>query len=192
MPPDSGLSPARFGAMVAEGYTSPRRSMARILGMQPDERARLLMVAIGIVISSLGFVALGQRAEEAGPDSVFLGYIVAVLAGLLQYYIFAWVIGTASRAFGGEGDREQDRTLVAWWALVTSPLPVLMVVGMQKGESPVAALLMVGAAILSFVLLAAYIAEVHRFRSTARVCGAIMGMLLVLSLVLSSLLPMPG
>jgi len=120
---------------------------------------------------------------------VVFGYVLTVLAGLLQYYIVASVTGTVSRAEGGQGDREADRTLVAWWALVTAPLPVVMVLAVGAGQSPVAVLVLFGAAILSLVLLAAYITEAHGFASTARVCGAILMLIMIFSFVVTSLLP---
>jgi len=176
--------------MMAEGYTAPRRSVARILMMQPDERTRLLMVGISIIVGTLGFALMGH--PEGGPEGrVILGYLVTVVAGLLQYYGIAWIIGIVCGATGGEGTREDSRTLVAWWALVTSPLPVIMMAALRAGQSPGAALVLIGAAVLSFVLLAAFIAETHRYTSTARVCGAMMALLMIFSFVLSSILPMP-
>ncbi len=191
MPDDSGLSPSRLGALIVEGYSAPRKSMAYVLAMRPDEQARLLMVGIGIVVGALGFALLGDRGEGGAQGAGILGYVATVIAGLLQYYGFAWIVGIVCRAAGGAGDRETDRTIVAWWALVTAPLPVAMMLAIRAGDSPFAMLILLGSAILSLVLLAAYIAEAHRFHSTGRVCGAIMVLLMIFSFVLSSILPMP-
>ncbi len=76
--------------------------------------------------------------------------------------------------------------------LVTSPLPIIMMVAMQNGESSGAVLVLFGVAVLTLVLLAAYITEVHRFRSTATVVGAMIGFLMVFSFVFSAMLPVPG
>lgn len=189
MQPDNTPAPLNLLALIAEGYTAPRQSMARVLSMRPDESMRLMMVGIGIVVGALGFAALGERNVEAGQGGVIFGYVVAVLAGLLQYYIFAWITGTVSRAMGGQGDREADRTLVAWWALVTAPLPVVMVLAVGAGQSPFAVFVLFAAAILSLVLLAAYITEAHGFTSTARVCGTIIMLIMIFSFVMTSLLP---
>jgi len=189
VPPDSTPAPLNLAALIAEGYTAPRQSMARVLALRPDEPMRLMMVGIGIVVGALGFAALGERTAEAGQGGVVFGYVLTVIAGLLQYYIFALITGTVSRAMGGQGDREADRTLVAWWALVTAPLPVVMVLAVGAGQSPVAVLVLFGAAILSLVLLAAYITEAHGFTSTARVCGAILMLIMIFSFVVTSLLP---
>lgn len=191
MPPDNGLTPARLFALIVEGYTAPRQSMARVLAMQPDERARLLMVCIGVAVGAMGFALFGERNPAAGQGSPVLGYLVTVLAGLLQYYGFAWLIGLGSAVFGGKGETEDNRTLVAWWALVTAPLPVVMMASLQSVQSPFAAITLVGSGILSVVLLAAYITQTHHFASTGRVCGAIMMMVMIFSFILSSILPMP-
>jgi len=191
VPPDNALSPARFGALIVEAYTSPRQSMARILAMQPDERARLLMVVMGTVISMVGFVALGEREEAVGPGVVLFGYIVTILGALVQYFVASWVLGTVCRAFGGEGTHEQDRTMVAWLSLVTSPVSAVLLLGLRGGGSPLVVVMVLVVTIVLFAVLSAFIAEVHRFRSTGRVAGATLALLLILSLVLSSLLPMP-
>jgi len=188
---NGALTPARFGAMIAEGYTAPRQSMARILSFQPSEQSRLLMVVIGTVISMIGYLALGQRTQEVGLSGIVFGYAVTTLAAILQYYVSAWVIGTACRAFGGKGQPEQDRTMIAWLSLVTSPVSVIMLLGLQGSSSPVLALLVIIVAIVLFILLSAYIAEVHGFHSTARVAGAMMALMIVISLVMSSFISMP-
>ena len=191
MLPDSHLSPARFGALMAEAYTSPRQSMRRILAMQPDERARLLMVVMGTVISMIGFVALGQREEVPGPGVIVFGYVVTILGALLQYYILAWLVGTACRSFGGKGEFKDDRTMIAWLSLVTSPVSPLLLIGVRASDSPGIALMVIAVTILLFTLLSSFIAEVHRFRSAVRVAGAVIVLLLIISISLSSLLPMP-
>ncbi len=180
-----------LGVMVAEGYSAPRQSMARVLALRPDESERLLMVGIGIAVGALGFALLGDRGEESGPQPIIVQYLATIMTGLFQYYVLARIIGFIARAAGGVGDQDADRTLVAWWALVTAPLPVIMMVAIQNVESPLATLFLFGAAILTMVLLAAYIAETHGFQSTARVCGAMIGLLMVFSFVLTSIIPVP-
>lgn len=189
---DSGLSPAQLGALIVEGYTAPRASMARVLRMHPDERARLLMVGIGIVVSAMGVALSGPPPDpDFEPGNPMLSYIITVVAGVVQYIAFSWFIGLVCSFAGGAGSAEDSRTLVAWWTLVTSPLPLLMMMALSGGQSPAAAFLLIIGAILSFVLLAAYIAETHQFKSTARVCGVMLALLMVVSFILSSLIPMP-
>ena len=192
MPPDNTDQPLRLGALIAEGYAAPRRSMARVLALRPDEGERLLMVGIGIVVSALGFALIGRPETEAGPGGVILGYVAAVVMGLFQYFLFSFLVGLLSRAAGGTGDRDTDRTVVAWWSLVTAPLPVVMMAMLRNGgESPMAALVLLVCAILTLVLLAAYVAEGHGFRSTGRVIGAMFVILMIFSFVVSSIVPMP-
>lgn len=200
MPEDNAPQPLRLAALIAEGYLAPRKSMARVLALRPDEPERLMMVAIGIVGSALGYALMGgQTVQDAngqdvefGPAGVLLGYIVTIFAGLFQYYVLARLIGFVSRATGGVGDQDADRTLVAWWTLVTAPLPVIMMASYRNIEMPLAPLLMVASAILTMVLLAAYIRQAHGFSSTARVCGAMIGILMLFSFVFRSLLPVPA
>ncbi len=192
MPQDNASAPLHLGALLMEGYVAPRQSMARVLAMRPDEGERLIMVGIGIAIGALGFAMFGERGETVNTGSVVLGYLVTILTGLFQYYVLARVIGFVARAAGGAGDQEMDRTLVAWWAIVTAPLPVVMMISLQNIESPLAGLFLLGSSILTMILLGAYIAQTHGFQSTARVCGAMIGILMLFSFVLTSLVPMPG
>ncbi len=191
----SGLSLQRLLTLVAEGYTAPRESMAHVLRMHPDERARLLMVGIGIAVSLLGVALLGDRPadavegiEDGASTGPVAGYALTVIAAILQYYFFAWLVGLVCSAMGGTGTAEQSRTVVAWWELVTAPLRVVITLALFA-SSPVAAFMLLAAAILSFVIMAAYIAETHGFTSTARVCGVMLAMLLLISFILSSFLP---
>ena len=192
MPQDNTPASLGLGALIAEGYMAPRRSVARVLALRPDEGERLMMVGIGIAVSALGFALLGGQGEDVAAGAVAMGYLVTVLAGLFQYFILARIIGFISRLAGGTGDPEDDRTIVAWWALVTAPLPVIMMASLRNPESPLAVLFLIGASILTMVLLAAYITQAHGFKSTARVCGAMICFLMIFSFVLTSLVPVPA
>ena len=195
VPPDSARDPLRLGTLIAEGYLSPRRSMERVLALRPDESDRLTMVGIGIAVGALGAALLGRSPEQEATDAsgglVFVGYLLTVVAGLLQYYVVARVIGFFARAMGGEGTWEDDRSVVAWWTLVTAPLPVVLVAAARSGQSPLAMLIMIACAVLFTVLLAAYIAGAHRFRSTLLVCGTMFAILTVVGMIVGSLVPMP-
>ncbi len=200
MQEDDAPQPLRLAPLIAEGYVAPGRSMARVLALRPDEPERLMMVGIGIIGSALGYALMGgQTVQDAnGQDVEFglagmlLGYVVTAIAGLFQYYVLARLIGFISRATGGTGDKDADRTLVAWWTLVTAPLPAIMMASYHNIEMPLAPLLMVASAILTMVLLAAYIRQAHGFSSTARVCGAMLGLLMLFGFVFRSLLPVPA
>ncbi len=181
--------PLRLGALIAEGYLNPRQSMARILSLDIDEGDRLLMVAIGIVVSCFGVAFTDSRDEEIGVIVIVFGYLLTIIGGLLQYRFVSWLVGIISREMGGAGRGEDNYTLTAWWMLVTAPLPIIMMVAMRNGNSGIAVFVLFIVAALTLVLLAAYITEVHRFRSTGRVIGAMVALLMVFSFVIGAFLP---
>jgi hypothetical protein len=178
--------------MMAEGYTAPRESMARILSMRLDGQVRMMMVGFDIVVSALARAVFGARADDAGLFTALQGYATLAFGIVLQYAIFGWLIGFAARSFGGEGATENGYTVIAWQMFVTTPLTVALVwVLASGGTSPTSGLILMLAVILSFVLLAAYITEAFRFRSVAIVAGTMLGMVMAFSFILALLLPMP-
>ena len=189
MPEANGAPPLRLGALIAEGYLNPRRSMARVLSLNPDEGDRLMMVGISIAVGCLGVTLTDAREEEAGFIFILFGYLLTVIFGLLQYRFVSWLVGIISRETGGTGRGEDNYTLTAWWMLVTAPLPIVMMIAMRNGGSPFAVLILFIVAALTLVLLAAYITEVHRFRSTGRVVGTMVAFVMVFSFVLGAFLP---
>lgn len=176
-------------AWIVQGYTAPRASMARVLDMRIDEASRLLMVGIGIAVSALGFALFGERPEGSAASAILAGYMLSIAGGLIQYRLVAAVVGIVSRAAGGQGSAQDNLTLTAWWMLVTAPVPLVMTVAIQNGDSPFATLILIATSVLSIVLLAAYIAETHKFHSTGRVFGSIFLILTLVGFVISNLIP---
>ena len=190
--PDPSKTSFDIGALLTQGYLSPRRSMANILAMQLDEHARLLMVMTGVVISLLGLAMFVGHPETATGPGIIAGYGLSVLLGLAQYRLVAIITGFICGFLGGNGSANDNLSMAAWWALVTAPLTVLMALSVKNGETQFAALTLIFATVLSMVLLAAYIAETHAFRSTASVCGGMFAILMLIGFVISSFLPVAG
>lgn len=194
MPEHKPLTPLQLGEMIAEGYTAPRASMRRVLSMQLDGPTRMMIVGFSIVVNALARAVFIGQGADVSLGAVIQGYVSLALGVVLQYAILGWLVGFAARSFGGVGEQSTGYTIVAWQILVTIPLMVVLVWALSTATqtpSPVAGLVILMAGILSFVLLAAYIAEAYQFRSVMIVVGTMLGMIMVFGFVLSLILPMP-
>lgn len=179
--------------LMAAGIMEPRPTMARVLGMELDEGARLAMVAFSVALSGIGYALTGgitSGLEAAGfpPVPAALGYFALIFGALLQYLVFSGLINRIGGAIGGKADAQQSRTTAAWWMFATAPLQLLQAVAIGIAPPPLASLVMFGTSIFMLWLLAAYVTEAHGFQSTGMTFGVVVGVSLVIAMILSSFL----
>lgn len=192
MTDNGGPAQDPFLRMMQGAYTDPRSSVRALLNFQPDERTRLLMVLIGVVVAIIGVaISGGLGGPVVDPEtgerieiSRWSVYGLLLIFGWLQYKLFSFLMAFAGSIVGGAGDGEACRTAVAWWALMTAPIQLLP--GLLSGISP-----MLGPMALSFSvllglwMLAAATAEAHGFRNTLATLGGILGVSFAVALLLS-------
>jgi len=159
-----------------------RRTTARLVGARPSDGYLLQL----LLLSTVGFVlAWTIRAVLVpGPDGLRLIAVpVDALAAMVTFrlvglYVLSILLALACRALGGRGSHRETRIAVFWAALVAAPFDVaaaLAVLGFYQLSLwfPILAApqLLNGfywIGLLAFAwYLAAAIAQVHLFRSTA-------------------------
>ncbi len=196
-----------IGAVVENiigGYLHPRSSVRRLLAAGHGFDAALQMLLLGYLIGEIFMIITpGARPDEApGPS---FGHIVALFEALVRFAILAALVCFVGRLFGGRGNLRQTAVVLAWYTLVTSFVVPLFMPALQQvfaaasataadPSTPVSlpaasAVIVLATSGLFLWLLAAYIAELHGFSRTIGVLSAILGAGLVLSLLVSSVVP---
>ena len=183
--------------MIGEGYTAPRHTMRRLLDAGYGLQVALTFLALAFLIEAILAILFGGRA-----GGVSLGvYFVNAALQLAVFFLLSGLIQAVGRAAGGQGTLAGAQLVVGWQALVTSPLTPLTIgfASAFRGQPDIAgdaaapvevpagggflALLYVA---ISFWLMANYIAELHRFRNTWGVLGALVGVTFACGIVLVS------
>ena len=178
--------------LIGSAYTDPRGSVRALLNMKPDERARLLMVLLGIVAAVMGTALSNDFSQpivdrETGEEvqiSRWAIYGLLIVFGWLQYQLFSFLLGHVGRFAGGKGSQEDARSAVAWWALVTAPIQLLPAL-LGAIAPPLGSVAFVVAVIAGLWMLAAAAAETHGFRSTFSTLGGVMVVSFVVAFALS-------
>ena len=182
--------------MIGEGYTAPRLSMRRLLDGGYGLEAALTFLALAFLVEAVLAILFGGRAG----DLSFGVYFVNIALQLAVFFLLSGLIHGIGRAAGGKGTLPGAQLLVGWHALVTSPLTPLTIgfASAVRGQTDAAegapavqipagggflALIYIA---ISFWLMANYIAELHGFRNTWGVLGALVGVTFACGIVLIS------
>jgi hypothetical protein len=182
--------------MIGEGYTAPRISMRRILDGGNGLEVALTFLALAFIVEAVLAILFGGRA---GGLSLSV-YLVNVALQLAAFFLLSGLIHGIGRAAGGKGTLTGAQLVVGWHSLVTSPLTPLTIgfasaFRAQPDGAEAAAQVHIPAGggflalvylAISFWLMANYIAELHRFRSTWGVLGALVGVTFACGVVLVS------
>ena len=181
--------------MIGEGYTAPRVTMRRLLDAGYGLEVALTFLALAFLVEAILAILFGGSG-----GGLSLGvYIVNIGLQLAVFFLLSGLIHGIGRAAGGKGTLSGAQLVVGWQALVTSPLsPLTLGFATAFRARPEAggdvaapveipagggflALLYVA---ISFWLMANYIAELHGFRSTWGVLGALVGVTFACGVVL--------
>lgn len=175
-------------AHIAEGLIRPRDSLERLLAERPTVADAGLMVVAAYAVQRIAVILLAPEAEGAG---LFV-HLVSLALTVGFTFVIGFLIHRIGRAFGGHATVEQSLVAAAWHSLVMSLLSPLVVLGMSGTElaeaepeiSPAAFLALALYLAAGVWLLARFAATVHGFRNE----WAVVGVILAVSLLLSSLL----
>jgi hypothetical protein len=181
--------------MIGEGYTAPRLAMRRLLDAGFGLEVALIFLALAFLVEAILAILFGGRGGELS----FSVYFVNVSLQLAVFFLLSGLIHGIGRAAGGKGTLSGAQLVVGWQALVTSPLSPLTL-GFASafrsrpeiaGDAAAPVEIPAGGGFLalvyvaiSFWLMANYIAELHGFRSTWGVLGALVGVTVACGIVL--------
>lgn len=178
---------------TVDGLLTPRASLRRLIrsGWGLDEAA--LLVGLGYCIQAIFAILIpGGRPPEV--SGLPLGYHLGQI--LIQYTLFFLGSGGiywGGRLFSGQGSLPDSYLAMGWYVLVTSLLSPILIAGVALAQleaySVFGAFLMFSVAAAGLWLLAAYIAEAHRFESVGKVFGAVFGSIFVLALLITLFAP---
>lgn len=176
-------------AMV-EGYTTPRASVRRLLDAGHGFETALWMLALAYLVQAI--LTILFVSAEIG----FVGHLLAIMQQLVMFFLLSALIQWLGRVAGGKGSLHGAQLVVGWHALVTSlisPLAIGVSTAAFQAEED-AASLPAGLGFLAFVyiaisfwLMANYIAELHGFRSSWGVLGAIVGITFAFAILLAAI-----
>jgi hypothetical protein len=196
------MSAAELLGLMIQGYSAPRRSIRRLLDGENGLEAALGFLALAFLVEAILSIIFGGR----GGASIGI-YLINIAMQLALFFLLAGLIFAIGRAAGGTGSLQGSQLVVGWHALVTSPLTPLTVPVSYAFRAPTeAAAGAAGAAAaapevqipaggvffafvyaaISFWLMANYVAELHQFRNTWGVLGAIVGVTFACGIVLAS------
>ena len=173
---------------VVEGYTAPRASVRRLL-----DGGHGIEVALGLL--ALGYLVQAMLTIVFLPAGLgIFGHMLAIVQQLVTFFLLSALVYGIGRLAGGTGTMEGAQLVVAWHALVTSLLSPLAIgvstAAFRSGEEgaggipPGMGVLALVYVAISLWLMANYVAELHGFRSTWGVLGAIVGVSVVFALLL--------
>lgn len=181
--------------MIGEGYTAPRHAMRRLLDAGFGLEVALTFLALAFLVEAILAIVFGGR----GGDLSLGVYLVNLALQLAVFFLLSGLIHGIGRAAGGKGTLAGAQLVVGWQALVTSPLTPLTL-GFANafrarpdaaGDAAATVEVPAGGGFLallyvaiSFWLMANYIAELHGFRSTWGVLGALVGVTFACGIVL--------
>ncbi|MEL6236334.1 MAG: YIP1 family protein [Pseudomonadota bacterium] len=185
-----------LGDALLTTVADPRAGARRVLGWQltwpqiglmvlTATFASLLIIAIFLMIMPEPALAPDEEATEPEGSSLFelvaQSFLTFGAGSLLVYWI--------GRAFGGAGRLQEVASAIAWFNLLEPGVLALLLIAIAL-PSPLREVAMLGVAIWTLWIFACIVAEVHGFKSPARVAmatfGLSLGLLLVLSIVLAS------
>jgi hypothetical protein len=174
---------------VVEGYTAPRASVRRLLDGGHGIEAALGLLALAYLVQAM----LTILFLPAGIG--IFGHMLAIMQQLVTFFLLSALVYGIGRLAGGAGTMEGAQLVIAWHALVTSLLSPLAIgvstAAFRSGEEgagnipPGMGFLALIYVAISLWLMANYVAELHGFRSTWGVLGAIIGVSIVFALMLA-------
>ena len=187
---------------LLEGVLRPRASFRRILNLDCGGRDIGLMVLFSYLLKAIFTLILlpGDHIAITGA-----GHAFGVFASAIEALILGWLAWFPPRIFGGKGRWRAALQASAWLLILMSILSPLLIlaIGMfsaggdlneilqtegslrANGIPPAALGLLAVCGGWYMWLFSAMIAEIHKFEKTWMVAAAIIGVVLVLSMLLT-------
>jgi hypothetical protein len=171
-----------FLSLLTEGVTNPRPVARRLIEARPDRGERFMLVGLAAALQGMLWTLASLLSPAA---SVGLGgHVVLAVVQFVNYIVTATVAYHLGRRFGGRGTPEEVASAIAWHAVLTAALTPLQAAALGGGGGALSGLMLILFAALNVFLLAACVAEAHRFQNTGRVAAATIGIFLTLGLLL--------
>jgi hypothetical protein len=199
---------AMIGPLVENligAFLSQRRSVRRLIDGGHGMDAALLMVLLGYVTREI-FILITPDTRLEGGGVPLAQYIMGLIEAYLTFGLMTALVLHVGRLFGGSGTLRGAALTVAWYLLVISILTPMVVPAFLEfaeaakaaADSPDGPVVVPGGAMLLLTissclmlwLLAAYIAELHRFARTWNVLFVVIGLSIPISILASSLMPL--
>lgn len=196
-----------IGPMVENligAFLAPRRSVRRLVDGGFGIDAALLMVLLGFVVREI-FVLITPGVLPEGTGIALSEYFMELVQSYVTFGFLTMVAYHVGRFFGGKGTLIGAALAMAWYLMVISVFtPIVLPAFVEFVEAAKAAAAapdsppeVPGRALLALVvsscimlwLLAAYIAEMHRFARTWNVLFVVIGLSIPISMLASSLMP---
>ncbi len=177
---------------VVEGYIAPRRSVRRLLDGGYGIEAALLMLALAYLVQAILMIMFISSGIGIA------GHLLAIVEQVVMFFVLAALIFGLGRLAGGKGTMEGSQLVVAWHSLVVSIISPLAIgvssfafraqVGNGEGLPAGLGFLAFVYVAISFWLMANFVAELHGFRSTWGVLGALVGLTFACAILLASVI----
>lgn len=118
---------------VLDAWKDMRKSTRRLIDERPPEGRLLFYILMSDMIFFLSWslkavVSPTASASETLPAEIGLWLIVALFVRTAVVYLFAMVLGAASRLFGGKGSWKSTRAGVFWGSFVAAPFGLLFAI----------------------------------------------------------------
>ena len=173
-------------ALLLESITIPRSAAARVKSLGGGYALALLAVALVAALSAVISVLVSQITPPTGnPEMDLLMRQPLLLAAMqaLGMAIFALSVTGIGRLFGGTGRLDQVLLVIAWLDFLLLALQLGLLLLMLAFPASAGVLSLVAFAMITW-LLAAFIAEVHDFKSTFLTAVVFLGALLLIGVAL--------
>ncbi|MEL6197717.1 MAG: Yip1 family protein [Pseudomonadota bacterium] len=115
-----------LGRRMVEGLFAPSRAAREILEARLTLQTGVLFVVLSFLLSAMISIVMRLMLLEEPSGPSLGGYVLGLISAFVRVGLFGVAIWWGGRLFGGEGARDQALILVAWHAVVTAPLEILV------------------------------------------------------------------
>ena len=177
---------------IAEGIVTPRTSLRGFLDRGPHgpDTVVALVVLAYLVQAISALVVPGASTAEEG--QVLVWHVAGLTFHAILFALAAALVFGVGRVFGGIAQVRHVVLAMAWYFFLTSFLAPLSQFGigaaMDGEESALSGLLFLATSVIGVWVLAGFVAEIHGFRNTGAVLGAMVALMLLSSVLLSPLI----
>ncbi len=174
--------------LVRLSVAEPEKGAAAVIALNPPIAARWMLVAVSVLV---GVVAAYLLPLMAGRLSEMPSPLTATTLQVGANVLAIALITVVGRIFGGTGRFEDAVLLVGWLQLIMVVVQIAQLVFMLV-LPPLAGLVMVGAVVLFFWLLAGFVRGLHGFRSRFTVLMGVFASLFAAAFVVTFVLLLLG
>lgn len=184
------LTLADLAALLRDTFTAPRPTIRRLLDAGlPFGTLAVALVLVVVISAILSEITTLLTSAPGGSEMVGGPLAIAVMQMVLLILIVVG-IDRGGRRMGGQGDRTGAVLVVVWMQVMMIALQLVQLVLLVL-VPPLGAIIGILSVAVFFWLMTAFVAELHRFRSSGLVFLSLLlgfiGLAIFLTLVLSML-----